>query len=153
MAGKRYTLTSYLLTIKIPESLGFGETIITIGGPQSYTDSITISQDNALFEIEADTTGSYVYSKNLARNGKIEISLNQVSDAIAKFKKLMNIYYQAEREVEGLELILTDSATNSKTVICTCKDCLVSEIPTQEFGEKPGKQKWTLLSGYIDFAD
>ena len=147
---KRYCLANYILTIDIPSDIGFGSQSISIGGEGSYLDSISIKANTELFKLDADSTGSWVYTKNLDRSGEIEVSIKQVSDKVAVFKALMNIYINLSSEASGLTMTLRDSLNNT---IAVCEDCLLNKIPDQTFKDSPDSQSWSFLSGKITFID
>lgn len=146
--GKRYSLADYQLTIDIPSELEFGTTSITIGGDGSYMNSVTISTDNNLFDIATDAAGNWLYNKNLARNGQVEISIQQVSDAVAQLKTLFNLLLKSPTQSEGLTISLADTLGNE---IATCEDCVINNIPNQAFGETSAEQTWTLLAGKVTY--
>ena len=89
---KRYCLANYILTADIPVDIGFGSQSVSIGGEGSYLDTITVHLNNSLFSTQGDNTGAWVHIKNLDKTGTVTISINQMSDKIASFKALMNIY-------------------------------------------------------------
>lgn len=147
---KRYCLANYILTIDIPEDIGFGTQSISIGGEGSYLDSITISVESALFSTSADSTGSWIHTKSLDRHGSVSISIKQVSDKIAIFKALMNIYINLDTNISGMTLTLRDTLNNT---ICVCEDCLIEKIPEQSFSSEPNSQSWSFTCGRITFTD
>ena len=143
---KRYCLADYILTADIPNSLGFGTSSVSIGGEGSYLDSISVSIDANMFETTADATGSWVHKKTLDRHGSVTVTINQMSDKVAIFKALMNVYAKTTSDVEGMTLALRDSMNNT---ICICNDCLLTKIPDQSFASDPGTQAWTFTCGEI----
>lgn len=147
--GKRYSLADYQVTIDIPESLGFGVTSITIGGDGDYMNSITISTENNLYEIATDAAGNWLYNKNLARNGTVELNIQQVSDRVAQLKTLFNLFYKSQTQSEGLTITVADTEGNE---IATCEDCVIANPPSQVFGEASAEQTWSLLSGKVTYA-
>lgn len=147
---KRYCLANYILTADIPEDIGFGTQTVSIGGEGSYMDTITISLTEDLFKTEGDNTGSWVHIKNLNKTGTAKISIKQVSDKIATFKALVNIYSNLNTEASGMTLTLRDTLNNT---ICVCEDCLLTKIPDQKFGNEPDIQEWTFTCGKITFVD
>lgn len=150
MAGKKYSLSNYILSINLPSELesDFGSSSIQIGGEGSFLDSITVSLSTDLWTTEGDATGSWVHTKNLDRHGTVQISLNQMSDAVYRFKQICNIYYNSSTEQDGLTMTLRDM--NNRTV-CTCEDCVISKIPDQSFGQTPTTQSWQFNSGKITY--
>lgn len=147
---KRYCLANYILTIDIPEDIGFGSTSVSIGGEGSYLDSITISRPTEMFKTEGDSTGSWVHTKSLDKTGTVTVSIKQVSDKIAVFKALMNVYGNLNTEADGLTLTLRDTLNND---ICICEDCLIDKIPDQSFEAEPKSQSWSFTCGRITFID
>lgn len=144
----RYSLAKYILTVSIPDNLvaEFGDRSVSIGGEGSYTDSITITRSVETWTTEGDSTGSYVHNQNLNKTGTAEVSLNQLSPQIAKFKTLCNLYSNADAEYDGLTLELSDTAGN---VIATCNDCLINKIPDQQFQATAQNQSWVFTCGQI----
>ena len=147
---KRYCLANYILTADIPEDIGFGTQTVSIGGEGSYMDTITISLTDDLFKTEGDNTGSWVHIKNLNKTGTAKISIKQVSDKIATFKALVNIYSNLNTEASGMTLTLRDTLNNT---ICVCEDCLLTKIPDQKFASDPDTQEWIFTCGKITFVD
>ena len=145
---KRYCLANYILTADIPEDIGFGTQSVSIGGEGSYTDSISIKLNQNMFSTEGDSTGSWVHVKNLDSTGTVDISIKQVSDKVATFKAIVNIYSKLTNEASGMTLTLRDTLNNT---VCTCYDCLLEKIPDQTFGSTPTSQSWTFTCGKITF--
>ena len=145
---KRYCLANYILTADIPEDIGFGTQSVTVGGEGSYLDSISVKFNNNLFETTGDNTGSWVHTKNLNSTGTIDVTLNQVSDKVAIFKALNNSYLALDSEASGLTLTLRDNLNNTLLI---AEDCLITTIPSQDFGANPGTQTWSFTCGKITF--
>lgn len=151
----RYSLANYTLAITLPSELATilgltGSESLVVGGEGSYSDTFAVELDNDMFSTKGDATGSWVHDKNLSRVGKAEISLNQLSDRVAKFKKIVNIYYQSGTDYDGVNLSLVDNQGNE---IANCVDCYFIKIPRQEFGQESGNQTWSLTCGQITFSD
>lgn len=148
----RYSLANYRLSVTIPSSLAsqLGIEELSIGGEGSYTESISISYTNDLFTTTSDATGSWVHEKNLARNGTVTVSINQMSKQIARFKRLCNLFYSSteEGDEDGLTMVLTD---NTNQVVATCVDCYITRIPEQSFAATTSNQSWTFTCGKITF--
>lgn len=148
----RYSLTDYILSIKLPTSLSqalnLDKDVIEIGGEGSYLDSITISLNSNLVETTADSTGSWIHDFNYAKNGTISISINQVSAKIARFKQITNIFYNAGEKYEGLTLTVTNRAQEQ---IVDAKDCYFQRIPDQNYQNTAQNQTWILTCGAIYF--
>lgn len=151
----RYSLATYILSIKLPQEfasqVGLAEdSVISVGGEGSYLDSFGFSYDNDLFTTRGDTTGSWVHDKNLSRTGTCTISIHQLSDKVALFKQLMNLYYQSTNDYDGLHLILEDSLGRK---IVDCEDCYFSKMPDQNFGRESENQSWSLTCGRITMTE
>lgn len=151
----RYSLANYTLAITLPTDLATplglsGQESLVVGGEGSYLESMTVELDNDMFNTKGDSTGSWVHDKNLSRTGKVNISLNQMSDRVAKFKKIVNIYYQSGTDYEGCNLSLADNNGNE---IVNCTDCYFVKIPSQEYGSESANQQWSLTCGQIIFND
>lgn len=147
---KRYCLANYILTADIPTDIGFGTQSVSIGGEGSYTDTITVSMSQAMFQTQGDSTGSWVHVKSLDQTGQIQVTIKQVSDKIATFKALMNVYRNLDSEASGMTLTLRDTLNNT---ICIAEDCVIDKVPDQAFGNEPGTQTWNFLCGRITFVD
>ena len=144
---KKYSLASHILSIKPNDpaiNSNFGT--ISIGGEGSALDSIIIRPGNQLWSTQGYPTGGWVHSKNLAKNGTVELSLNQLSDQVVKLVRLCETYYTAD--YDGFTLTLS---TNDGTKLCTCTDCYIQAIPAQEFGAQAANQTWTFTCGKITF--
>lgn len=142
----RYSLADYILSIKANDSRLSLFGTVTVGGEGNALDSVQIELDGNMWETTSYATGAWVHDKNLSRSGRISISLSQLSDQVAKFKQLTNIFYSGD--YQGLTVTLSDS-TGSK--IATCTDCYFVKIPNQKFGSKAENQTWELTSGKIIF--
>lgn len=147
---KRYCLANYILTVDIPEDVGFGTQSISIGGEGSYLDSITISMSSDMFSTEGDATGGWIHTKSLDRTGSVTVSVKQISDKVAVFKSLVNVYMNLNTESSGMTLTLRDMLNNT---IAICEDCVISKIPDQAFSSTPTSQSWTFNAGRITFVD
>lgn len=145
-----YSLSKYVLTMSIPESVAqhFGTNTLSIGGTGSYTDSITIRQTNNQFEVEGDATGSHVINKSNNRVGEAEVVINQMSERVAKFIALCNVYYSSETIDEGVTLELR--ALTGETV-ATCNDCFPNKPADQAFGQTAQTQSWVFVCGEVTF--
>lgn len=143
----KYSLANYILSIQPNDTtLKTMFSNVSIGGEGSATDSITISLENQIWKTSAFATGAWVHDKNLARNGTADISISQLSDKVAKFKQMCNIFYNGE--YDGFTLSLVDNTGNK---VCTCVDCYLTKIPNQEFKETASTQTWTFTCGEITF--
>lgn len=158
---RRYALTDYLVSFTYPSSLrtllngsatntdtNNADDGITIGGQDSYLDSIEVSYENETFTTEADSTGSWVHTKNNAKNGTVSISINQVSDKVIELIRLFNIYRSNDDVLEGMTITVQNQRG---TIVCTCVDCYIKKIPNQQMQSTPQLQTWELTCGKIDF--
>ena len=144
---KRYSLADYILSIKPNDpqiNSDFGT--ITIGGEGSYTDSITLSPRDNLFETTGYNTGAWVHNKNLSRVGTAVISISQLSDQVKKFIMMAETYYTGD--YDGFTLTVS---TNEGSQVATCIDCYIQKIPDQVFGANSANQTWTFTCGKISF--
>lgn len=144
----RYSLANYILTVTIPTELAgtFGANTLTVGGEGSYLDSMQVSLSQNLWSTEGDSTGSWVHNKNLDRTGTCQITLSMLSDKVARFITLCNLYYAADSDYSGLTLELSSS---DGTTIATCNDCYITKIPDQQFQSTAQRQTWEFTCGRI----
>lgn len=146
----KYSLSKYILTITIPATVAaqFGASTISVGGVGSMTESISIEYANDQWTLTGDATGGHIFNKSNDRTGTVQISLSQLSERVAQFKTLCNIYYQSEEIEDGLTLELRSL---SGEMVATCDDCMVRKIPGQGFAAQAAMQTWELLAGVITF--
>lgn len=145
----RYSLANYILTIANDNSdvnSLFGN--VQIGGEGDAVSSITVNHETNLWSTEGYATGAWVHNKNLDRHGTVEISMSQLTDAVAKFKQFVNLFYSTSdsNDVQGSTLTLSDTEGN---VIAVCEDCYPTRIPSQQFGNTAGVQNWSFTAGRI----
>lgn len=147
----RYSLSNYTLSIASTNTVinELFETV-QIGGEGDALSSITIQTENRLWETESFATGAWVHNKNLSRVGTCEISISQLSDAVAKFKTFIDYFYTGDNgtDVGGVTITLNDANSN---VVATCIDCYPTQIPAQEFTAKASEQRWQFTCGRISF--
>lgn len=144
---KRYSLANYTVSIEPLDSIlqsTFG--VMTVGGQGNYMETIRLSTENNLWSTVGYATGAWVHNKNLAKNGQAELVLQQVSDDVAKFKKLCELYYTGD--YQGFTMTLTN---NNGEQIATAVSCYPVKIPTQEFGATSANQTWQFTCGEITF--
>lgn len=150
----RYSLADYTLALTLPSDfateMGLTGSLV-VGGEGSYLDSFLVELDNDMYSTKGDSTGSWVHDRNLSRTGKVTISIHQLSDNIAKFKKIVNLYYTSSTNYQGITLAL--SPNQSEHHVVDCEDCYFQKIPNQEFGSESGNQSWILTCGQITFND
>lgn len=140
----RYSLTDYLLTIKLPEEIA-GYTEVTIGGEGSYLESININPQGTLYTTEADDTGAWIHSKSLDRHGQVQVSLNQLSEKSAILRNLCNCFYNHDYD-KGMTI--TVQGLNGNTV-ATCNDCYIANMPSVPLQNRAQNQTWTFTCGQI----
>ena len=143
----KYQLSNYILNIKCNDNALndiFG--VISIGGEGSATDSISVSHSDTLFTTTGYATGGWVHDKNLSKVGTAEITLNQLSAAVARFIQLCNLYFGSD--YDGLTISVTDIEGRE---VATCIDCYPTKIPTQQFGKTATDQTWSFTCGKITF--
>lgn len=148
----RYSLANYILSIASNDSkISQLFKNVQIGGEGDALSTINIQTTDRLWETDSFATGAWVHNKNLSRVGTCEVSISQLSDAVAKFKTFVAYFYgeSADDNIEGVTLTLSDS--NNK-VIATCEDCYPVQIPSQEFGTKAAEQRWQFTCGRITYA-
>ena len=143
-----YSLGNYIFSIKPnDQTLLDSFNVISIGGEGSYLNTIRIRRNNNLFTTTSYATGGWIHDKNLSRVGTVEITISQLSDAIIKFIRMSEIFF--EGEYEGFTLTLSK---NDGTKVCTCIDCYITTIPEQGFAETSQTQTWSFTCGQINFS-
>lgn len=145
----RYSLANYILTIANDNSdvtALFGD--VQIGGEGDAVSSINVNYATDLWSTSGYATGAWVHNKNLDRHGTIDISVSQLTDAVAKFKQFVNLFYSASdsNDVQGSTLTLSDTEGNA---IAICEDCYPTRIPQQTFADAAGEQTWSFTAGRI----
>lgn len=156
---KRYSLSDYIVTINIKDidsnlSQLVGETI-SIGGEGSYVGSISLKylNNNGMYNIDADDTGSYVYNRSLNLSGQIDISLNQISPAATKLRTIFN-YYLSQDLLNPFTITLSQSnADGTQTKISNMIDCMITSLPEQKYESSAGMQTWSIQCGKLIFVD
>lgn len=144
----RYSLADYIVTVDpVDPNLksSFGSSV-SVGGQGSATDSISVELDDDLWSTTGYATGGWVHDKNLSRTGKVTISLSQLTNEVARFKQLINFYYNSD--YSGLSIIVS---TSSGKKVASCHDCYPTKIPAQTFGKNAADQSWSFTSGKITF--
>lgn len=143
----KYSLANYILSIDSnDETIKTYFGTISIGGEGSYLGTVRLSLANPMFNTTGFATGAWVHNKSLDRHGTANITLNQLSDSVAKFIKLAKLYYG--EDYDGFTLSLSDIDGNK---IATCVDCYISKIPDQEYTDQAGNQTWIFTCGQINF--
>ena len=142
----RYSLANYIVSITPNDNAMKIFGTISIGGEGSYLDSINLSLANNLYDTTSYSTGAWVHDKNLAKNGTVSITLNQLSAQVAKFKQMANMLYSSD--YDGLTITVSDTLGNE---VAKAIDCYFIKIPDQDFGQKASNQQWQLTAGKISF--
>lgn len=145
----RYSLSNYILTLTPKDNSIkniFGS--ISIGGEGDTLDSISVNQEGTLFSTTGYSTGGWVHSKSLQRNGTFSISLSQLSDKVVKFIRLCEMFYS--KDYDGFDITIVSNSEN-KTV-CVGTDCYIASIPNQSFGSSAANQTWNFTAGKITFS-
>lgn len=148
----KYSLSKYILSIKPANDLAaatsdFGT--IVIGGEGSYLDSISINTGGEMWKTTGYATGAWVHEKSLDKTGTVSISISQVSDAVQKFIRFCETFYNAD--YDGFTITLSTNETNKK-LIATCTDCYIKGIPQQDFDASPKSQTWVFTCGKIIYS-
>lgn len=166
MAINRYSLTDYILSVKIPEELrqvfinnndqtiDASSNVISIGGDGSFLGSITIStSSNAQWTTEGDVTGSWVHNKSKNRTGTIQVEINQISDKVKLLERIYSTYYEADTVTEGMTLTVNKATGGgNQEPVCTGTDCYVANRPDIAYGETAATQQWEFTCGRITFS-
>lgn len=151
----RYSLSKYTVTITTDDEavnnllIGSNTKVLTIGGNGSYTENITVSLANNLYNTSGYATGGYVHDKNLSRVGTVAISLSQLSAEVQKFINLCN--HLIDPNNEEIELTITVYEAG-KAPVAKCTGCVPSKIPDQSFGATATNQTWVFNAGIIEFT-
>lgn len=147
----RYSLATHILSITSKSTI-FNTLFenVKIGGEGDALSSITINKSTNTWETKGYATGGYVHNKNLSKIGTVEVAVSQLSDIVAKFKTCCSYYYSANSDTDDIGLTLTLTEAGTEKVIAICEDCLITNIPSQEFGESAGDQRWTFTCGEVD---
>lgn len=160
----RYSLTDYILSVKVPDELrdvflGTDDTIdaksniISIGGDNSYTGSISIQNNPQMFTTEGDVTGSWVHNKSKNQTGTIHISINQVSDKVLQLVRLYQTYYASDTITEGLTLTVSKATGNgNQESVCVGTDCYIQQRPDVSYGDTASTQEWVFTCGRVSFT-
>lgn len=148
----KYSLADYILTVTVPDKLSalLGFKTINVGGEGSYLDSIKFSNTSDMWSTKGDATGGWVHNKNLDLSGKCDVTLNQLHDSVARFKRVVSIYYSSSTEMQGLTLTLKD---RNGGVIVTGIDCLITKTTDQEFSSEAATQTWSFTCGRIVYTN
>ena len=102
----KYCLANYILSIQPNDSALLNMfNNVSVGGEGDALSSINISIENNLWSTTGFATGAWVHDKNLSRIGSITVSISQLSDRVAKFKQLCNVYYN--NDYNGLTITLS----------------------------------------------
>lgn len=145
----RYSLATHILSISSSDPTFkalFKD--VKIGGEGNALSSIVINKTDNIWQTRGYATGAWVHNKNLSRVGTAEVTISQLSDAVAKFKQCCNYYFSGNKDVP-LTLTLTEAGTEK--TIATCNDCYITNVPSQEFGDTAADQRWSFTCGEVNF--
>lgn len=151
---RTYSLSRYILSISTnnPEYQKIIGADFTLGGTgevaDNFLNSITFSTTGTLWSVKGNARGSYVFDKNLDKSGTVSISLNQLSEAVARFKQLAEYMYTHD---DDSTLTMTLKSGDEGEEIVTCTDCLIQSIPNQDFSSTSGDQEWVFVVGRINY--
>lgn len=151
---RTYSLSRYILSITT-SNLEYQKIIganFTLGGTgeiaDNFLNSITFSTNGTLYTVKGNARGSYVFDKSLDKTGTVTVNLNQLSEAVARFKQLAEYMYTHD---DDSTLTMTLKAGESGEEIVTCTDCLIQSIPGQDFSSTSSDQTWTFVVGRINY--
>lgn len=160
----RYSLTDYILSIKVPDELrkvfltsssASTDEIanrISIGGDGSYLGSIKTSSSTQ-WSTEGDATGSWVHSKNKSKVGTVTVELNQLSDVVLKLTRLIETYYSADTITQGLTLTISKATGAGNSLdVCTCVDCYITKQPDGDWEDSAKTMAFEFTCGKITYS-
>lgn len=160
----RYSLTDYILSIKVPDDLrdvfltSSSETTdesanrISIGGDGSYIGSIKTTS-NTQWSTEGDATGSWIHNKSKNKTGTITVELNQLSDVVLKLTRLIETYYSADTITSGLTLTISKATGAGNSVdVCTGIDCYLTKQPDGSWEDSAKTMSFEFTCGKITYS-
>lgn len=143
----KYSLSNYILSIDSNDAAikqMFGT--ISIGGEGSYLDTISLSNTESIYTTQGYATGGWVHNKSLDRHGIASLTINQLSEKVARFIQLAKLSLSGD--YNGFTLSLSDINGNK---IATCVDCYIAKIPDQQFATSAQNQTWEFTCGQINY--
>lgn len=144
----RYSLADYTMTVDIP---GYGA--LTFGGPGenqlgSFIGQIAVSRNSEMWTTEGDVTGSWVHNKSLNKTGTISMQIRQISDDIIRLFDIARTYEGSDSSEIGATITIS---RGTQTVL-TGKDCYLTKMADQTFGDAAEMQTWVWTCGQIEMT-
>lgn len=155
---KVYSLTDYRVVVILPKKLSniIGKNSFTLGGPQSYLESISIRNNEDAFSVKGDSTGSYVHTFNANRTGEVELSINQLATESMLLSKVFSAYFNKKIQdgiyhvLESIEMIRIINARTNE-IVAEAKDSFIKKHTEKKFGNESQYETWTFVSGEVEF--
>lgn len=160
----RYSLTDYILSVKIPDELldvfatdtndlEESSNHITIGGDGSYVGTIKVSMNKEQWTTEGDATGGYVHSKSKDKTGKVTVELNMLTDVVLKLTRLIETYDSSDTITNGLTLTVSKATSSGNSVeICNCVDCYLVKHPDGDWEDSAKNMSFDFTCGRITYS-
>lgn len=160
----RYSLTDYILSVKIPDELldvfvtdsndtDEANNRISIGGDGSYLGSIKVAMNKDQWSTEGDATGGYVHSKSKDKTGKVSLELNMLTDVVLKLTRLIETYDSADTTTKGLTLTISKAiGAGNSTDVCNCVDCYVVKHPDGDWQDTAKTMTFDFTCGVITYS-
>lgn len=148
----KYSLASYKVAISANDQQIrdiLGEAFV-IGGQGSAVGQISVELDNDMWTTEPFATGAWVHNKNLAKTGKVNIQISQLSEDEIRLRNLFNIYYTNNLS-EGVTLSITNNDETNPVEVASCTDCYLTKIPATIFADAAQNDEWIFTCGEIIF--
>ena len=147
-----YSLADYALVLKVEDTalqaaLGLSTDTVRIGGEGQFMGKITVKFTTPQWSTKADATGAWVHSRSFDQSGEVNVSINQMSDAVIRFIRIVEAYYSSIDIRAGFTL--TISKTSDVSFSVACEDCRVVKIPDQVHDKEAQEQEWAINSGRI----
>lgn len=151
-----YSLADYVLALKVNDqndlaAFGLTSDTLTVGGEGQFLAKVTVKISNAQWTTKADATGAWVHTRSFDQSGNITLSINQMSDAVIRFIRIVEAYYSSSNIRSGFTLTLSKSSDVSFSVLC--EDCRITQIPDQTHDKEANDQEWVFTSGKITFNE
>ena len=152
-----YSLGDHTVTISGINLGGLNIAAISLGGygennRGSFTDSISLIRNEALWSTEGDYTGSWVHNKNMNGTGAVVVRLRQVSDNIPKLQQLAEVDRATVNTGSANQAGVTITVQNGAgATIGEAIDCHIEKIPDQVFGNTAEVQEWRFTAGLVEF--
>ena len=138
---KRYSLADHTVSIKSSNSTFK----LTLGGTGSFLGGIGVTWDADIWSKEMDPTGSGVLNKSYDRSGEIKVTINQMSEQVKTFERIMKSYFtNVALETNPVFDITISSAVNGMLVEATY--CVLKKLPDWEAGESAATREFTFIA-------